>query len=193
MGSEAEVLGPLLGGSATLPAARGPGARASGWYSREPMDWDEKHRPHAERPCEETLDLCVEVVGGGDGRGGGAPPSSPLLCTPAGPSVSKHSRLFTGIRMTKKTNISEMVNVKHIFSLWKYTLPERAERGLGVYRTVELSLYWVRGNASSRFLAGESRKGRARETNPGSRTTTLPNPTSRHFLRLIDFAHACRV
>ena len=101
VGSEAESLGPLLGGSATPTCSQGSRGQGAwvGPKRAHGLGWSTG--PVRRRPCGETLNLCVEMVGGGDGPGG-APPSLPLLCTPAGPSVSIHSRLFTGTRMTKE-------------------------------------------------------------------------------------------
>lgn len=101
VGSEARSLGPLLGGSATPTCSQGSQGQGIWLALKRAYGLGWSTGPRRRRPCEETVNLCVEVVGGGDGPGG-APPSSPLLCTPAGPSVSIHSRLFTGTKMTKE-------------------------------------------------------------------------------------------
>lgn len=87
VGSEAVSLGPLLEGSATPTCSQGSRGQGAwvGPKRAHGLGWGTS--PVRRRPCGETLNLCVEVVGGWDGPGG-APPSLPLLCTPAGPSVS---------------------------------------------------------------------------------------------------------
>lgn len=84
-----------------------------------------------------------------------------------------------------------MVNIKHIFSLLEvHALIGR--RGLEFTELLNCPFIGCGAMPLPEFLAGESRKAEGQGDQPGGKDHhPPPTPTSRHFLRLIDFAHAC--